>query len=284
MRFAAILHAAAVVTAFVPRAPVSRRQRALLRAGPPQYDKHDGTLSSARDGRGNTLVSVTGAANSYAPGHVLALEIEDAAGEWQRGPYTVTRATPTSFDVLLRVVGEKSKLFEAASPGTAVKYGGQFHVPVLEGVYDGAARLVLVSTGVGVGPCLGAIEGALQYAGPRLCLLSGYREAEDVCAAAHLDALAGASEGRFSWTTALSSVDGRVSAPQHLEALAADADAADTHYHLVGNGAMVKEWQAGLELAGVAAERVTVETYFNHAAEPDAAVVARIGAALREAV
>ena len=47
----------------------------------------------------------------------------------------------------------------------------------------------------------------------------------------------------------------------------ADAKIGSTHYHMVGNGAMVNEWLEGLEKAGLPKERITHETYFNHKAE-----------------
>ena len=54
-----------------------------------------------------------------------------------------------------------------------------------------------------------------------------------------------------------------------------------THFHLVGNGAMVKEVKQGLLDGGVAEEAVTTEVYFNGKAEPDAAVVEFVAEQLR---
>ena len=45
-----------------------------------------------------------------------------------------------------------------------------------------------------------------------------------------------------------------------------------THFHLVGNGQFVAEFQKGLLDGGVAEERVTTEKYFNGKATPDADV------------
>ena len=79
------------------------------------------------------------------------------------------------------------------------------------------------------------------------------------------------------------SPDGRVTAKKTVESVAARADRT-THFHLIGNGAMVNEWRAGLKGAGVPEDLVTTETYFNHKAEPDPAVVDRIAAALATTV
>ena len=71
-------------------------------------------------------MSVPGETIDYEPGHVIALEIESVADDgdddesknandtannsgWMRGPYTVSRATDDSLDVLVKVVGDKSK-------------------------------------------------------------------------------------------------------------------------------------------------------------------------------
>jgi hypothetical protein len=72
----------------------------------------------------------------YEPGHVLALEMKapqevdgdggnsktqkdaEANGGWMRGPYTVSRSTDKSIDILVKVVGQKSKQFSIAKSGT----------------------------------------------------------------------------------------------------------------------------------------------------------------------
>jgi predicted ferric reductase len=119
----------------------------------------------------------TDTAIDYQPGNVLALEIEgnlnlseleeneDAKtnGGFLRGPYTVSRATEKSLDILIKVVGDKSKMFANAEAGTPVKFGGKFKVPIVEGIQkEETKRVVLISTGVGVGPCVGAVEEALK--------------------------------------------------------------------------------------------------------------------------
>ena len=80
---------------------------------------------------------------------------------------------------------------------------------------------------------------------------------------------------RFECAYVISSTDGRISSDTALASIADIADA-DTHFHLIGNGAMVNEWKEGLGKAGVPEEFVTTETYFNHKAEADAEVVERI--------
>ena len=229
------------------------------------------------------------AANTYAPGHVIALEIEDVAapsGEWLRGPYTVTRATSETFDIIVKVVGKKSEAFAAAPLGTTLRFGGRFHTPILDGVDPSAERVVAIATGTGAGPVLGFTELAMaKRSGLRVDVFAGFRDDADVMCAAAIDDLKARHPDRLTWTDVVSAgdPDGRVSGTAALRAVAAAAAAETTHYHLIGNGAMVNEWRAGLKDAGVDDDRVTTEIYFNHKAEPDADVVARIASALKPA-
>jgi len=108
-------------------------------------------------------------------------------------------------------------------------------------------------------------------------VLAGFREAEDVCCAAAVEQLREAYPERFECRYVLSSAEGRVSSPDVLASVAQTADA-ETHFHLIGNGAMVNEWKAGLAKAGVPEDLVTTETYFNHKVEADDDVVDRIAA------
>ena len=229
----------------------------------------------------------------YQPGHVLALEIqgdnsaEDTQnnGGWMRGPYTVSRATENSFDVLMKVVGDKSREFAFAEPGTCVRFGGKFKVPIVEGIQkDNVKRVVLISTGVGVGPCVGAIEKALEDPSfPPIELHASYRKAEEIVYVDHLNNLKAQYPGRFAWKAIVSSEKGRLSASEeNLQGIASPEgyQIHDTHYHLIGNGQMVNEFKAGLGKAGVPDENLTVEMYFNHKAPVNDDVADRIAAVI----
>ena len=302
---------ATVAAAFVSPAP-GRAASPALRAGPPQYDAFDATLV-ANDvvGRASHLLRLESGATdlSYEPGHVLALEVfED--GDWLKGPYTVSRATESTFDVVVRVVGKKSEAMSRAAVGSTWRFGGKFHVPILEGVAPRATRAIcisaeaasasngdrprererdvfLVGTGTGIGPALGFAEQALE--GGRaleIDVVAGFREPADVCCQDAVQRLCCLHPDAFRAAYVLSagpSPDGRVTAKKTVESVAARADRT-THFHLIGNGAMVNEWRAGLKGAGVPEDLVTTETYFNHKAEPDPAVVDHIAAALATTV
>jgi ferredoxin-NADP reductase len=286
----------AAASAFVSPQFVAPASRVVLRAEgkAPKYDKRPASIvSNTEVGKGSNLIRVKAEDDTpvdYQPGHVLALEIPHPTeeGKWMPAPYTVSRADETSFEVLLKIVGEKSETYREAKVGSALQFGGKFKVPILEGINqgDGLKRVVGISTGVGIGPFMGFSEDALSQTDiPRIDLFAGYREQEDICSAKELDELVEKYPGRFSWTPVISTVNGHSSSPENLKLIAEGMpNAGETHYHMIGNGAMVNEWKAGLEAAGVADERVTLEMYFNHreAARPEA--VEAIGEALKEKV
>ena len=170
--------------------------------GPPQYDKLEGTLRSAEEvAQGSVMLHIdTSTSVDYEPGHVLALEvpisktrlrklknektIKDAKDNdgWMRGPYTVSRSTENTIDILVRVVGEKSSLFANSTEGTSVRFGGKFHVPILEGIdVPTTKRVCMISSGVGVGPCIGATEKALDDGSyPPIDLICSYRNKDEI--------------------------------------------------------------------------------------------------------
>jgi len=281
-------------TAFSPSRNFAIRKTKLFSGeGPPKYDKVDGLLRVEPVGEGSVMLHIDVAGDAkleYLPGHVFALEIEDKEGAskeaaanegWARGPYTISRATDTSLDVLIRVVGKKSNIFASSPAGTPVRFGGKFKVPILDGIKkDEVKRAVFISTGVGVGPCVGAIELALKDpAFPRIELYPSYRTAEESVYGSYLDGLAKTNPDKFKWKPIITSVSGRISSSE--EALrvtntGGEFGIEDTHYHLIGNAQLVVEWKEGLKKAGVPDDRITIEQYFNHKAKPDSEVVENI--------
>lgn len=277
------------------------------KAGPPQYEKHSGVLKEAEivgDGSVMLHIDFSGDKGSglikYEPGHVLALEIEypvdkiknaknaaDTAQNdgWMRGPYTVSRCNEDTLDILIKVVGDKSKAFAEAIPGTPIRFGGKFHVPIVEGITPKADRLVMLSTGVGIGPCVGAVEKLLSESSfpGQIDLYASFRYESERLYGDYLNVWSTAYEN-FRYKPLITSEVGRISATEENLQWIADATicpVANTHYHLIGNGQMVKEWKAGLAKAGVSDDNVTVESYFNHQEEPSDDVVDRIAGVIR---
>jgi ferredoxin-NADP reductase len=299
MRIVSILSTVvALGSAFVPSTNHQQRKPFVVslsaEGGPPQYETRGGILrQAALVGEGSIMlhidVVVDGVAPplDYQPGHVLALEIENPAatsadektardteanGGWMRGPYTVSRGTENSFDVLIKVVGDKSKAFEMAKPGTPVRFGGKFKVPIVEGISANSRRVVLLSTGVGIGPCVGAVEQLLadDNFSSQVDLFASFRNQPDVIYRDHLDSLMAQNSNQFQWKPVITSEMGRISASEdNVRKVLQDdiCSVTETHYHLIGNGQMVNEWKAGLAQAGVPTEKVTMEAYFNHKAE-----------------
>jgi len=206
---------------------------------------------------------------------------------WMRAPYTVTRCTENSIDIVIKVVGAKSKALANAEPGTPVRFGGKFKVPIAEGIAPNTERLVLLSTGVGVGPCVGAVEKLLSenFAGS-IDLFASFRYESETLFADYLNVWATAYES-FRYKPIITSEVGRISASEeNVKLIISNEDVcsvSETHYHLIGNGQMVHEWKEGLKRAGVPNERITFETYFNHPAEPSEDAIARIASGTRAA-
>eukprot|EP00977_Amphora_coffeiformis_P014730 scaffold4214_cov172-Amphora_coffeaeformis.AAC.1 len=299
--------------------------------GVPQYDKIDMVLVNSESvAEGSQLWTMEpkqpkdeAQIDDYQAGHVLAVEMEapddlsdghtkeDATrnGGWMRGPYTLTRCKrQKQLQILFKVVGEKTRAMAKAKPGTPLRIGGKFQTPIVQGILQAAAgkagdndrlqqqptrRVVLISTGVGVGPCIGAVE---EYLGQRqkssitnLHLVASFRTQTEVVDSSHLNDLSEQSQGLFTWTPVITSTDGRLSdSAENLRKFGvtlsnAACGLSETHYHLIGNGQLVQEWQQGLQQANVPKNRITTEIYFNHRAEQDAHRVAQIASAIRAA-
>lgn len=275
-----------------------RASARMAEGGPPEIDWQDGSLrANVELSRGTRMLTVAAAGPvAYEPGHILGLEVD--AG---KGPYTVTRcdAAAGTFDIVYRVIpdGRKTPSMEGLREGAAVRFGGRFGTPIAEGVSAGARRVVGLATGAGVGPLVGYAEAALAAAdGPEsIELYGGFRDVADVCLAAECDALAAKYPGRFSWAPSISLPVACAAAS--LSAVAAETERLSgrlthsvpsrlgttegTHFHLIGNGAFVKEFKAGLLGGGVGEEAVTTEIYFNGKAEPREEVVDLVAEAIR---
>ena len=242
---------------------------------------------------------------TYEPGHVLALEIQYNATRdthvidnktmadaqknemWMRGPYTVSAATPYTLNILTRTVGAKSRAFAQAEPGTPLRVGGKFKVPIAKGISDHTKRVVLISTGVGIGPCVGAIEQMLSSGAEyTVDLISSFRFPNQVIYKTYLEFWQEAYEGKFTFIPIVTDEVGRLSASDENMKLITDSNVCSltqTHYHLIGNGQMVNEFKQGLLKAGVPKEKVTLEVYFNHKEPVNQEAIDRIATTIKAA-
>ncbi len=310
------------------------KSRLFAEGGAPQYEKQAGILKKSECvGKGSYLLTIdyeTEQGNDneelhYDSGNVLALEIQPPSAEsddeesprpyqitektkkdsenndgWMLGPYTVSFGYGTDkikkdgFKVLVKEVGYKSHVFATSEPGTPIRFGGKFKVPIAEGIRNSAdadeteqrdltKKAVLISSGVGVGPCVGAVEELLDSSPSSIAsidLIASYRTREEICMEPNLQELqSSSSEPRFSWKPIITSEDGRLASngPEALQKhLPMEQDVStitNTHYHIIGNGQLVNEWKEGLKKAGVPPSRVTVEAYFNHSAKADSVAI-----------
>jgi ferredoxin-NADP reductase len=248
---------------------------------------------------------------------------------WLRGPYTVSFGyggvddnsdtngnTNDGFKVLVKEVGYKSHVFATSKPGTPVLFGGKFKVPIAKGIVTAAEavdddnsdnenrgetkRVVMISSGVGVGPCIGAVEELLQSPSSSsdketivsIDLIASYRTREEVSMDSALEKLqtkstdgdAASKKPDFHWKPVITSEGGRLSSngpeslrEDYLRSSSSSSSSVsavkNTHYHIIGNGQLVNEWKEGLKKAGVPSARITVEAYFNHSEEPDPSAI-----------
>jgi NAD(P)H-flavin reductase len=236
------------------------------------------------------LQAVDDWAAAYEPGHVLSLGLKLDNG-FMRHAYTVSRGEFRSrqFEHLYRVIshGRMTPLLSEVSPGTTVFFHGPFHTPIQYEIQSGAERIVLIATGTGVGPLFGYAEKTLREGETRPITLYGtFREESHICLAAELDSLA-RRYPNFGWHYSLtcpseswSGFRGRVTdwVPQEIGKNKLETH----HFHLVGNGEMVHLVRKALYGAGVARERVSIETYFNHHVEPDHLEINRLANQFRD--
>lgn len=162
---------------------------------------------------------------------------------------------------------------------------------------DPTRRVVMIASGVGVGPCVGAIEDLMKSdssASSKIAyidLIASFRTSDEIAMGVDLDKLVEEPTSMgFRWLPVITEETGRLSSngpevlrEMYLKPASSDATASpirNTHYHIIGNGQLVNEWTAGLKMAGVPSSRVTTEAYFNHAAKPDPAAVETISEAV----
>jgi len=224
---------------------------------------------------------------AFEPGHVLGLGLQQSDNTLMRHAYTVSLGRPglRRFEHLYRVIsrGRMTPHLAGLSPADEVFFHGPFHTPIQQEVRSDAERVVLISTGAGIGPLFGYAQKSLVEGETRpMTLYAGFREESHVCLTDELNLLS-CKHPNFGWHITLSrpagtwhGLTGRVTEsvpkcidPQHLGV---------THFHLVGNGEMVHLMKKALHRAGVLPPRVSIETYFNHHAIPESIAVDELAA------
>jgi NAD(P)H-flavin reductase len=219
----------------------------------------------------------------YKPGQFIGIHagLQSAEGSRTlRTPYCIV-SPPTEdrrFKLLVRLVpeGPLSYYLGGLQVGDVISFRGPVGRSMIPKEWN--SRLVLVATGVGVGPLLFLARELLEQGyDTGIVLYWGLRLAEDICLmdeVAELTALAGTAD-RFDYHLSLTQppprwtgLRGRVTEtmPPLLDSLGG------TRFYLVGNGAMIEELSVALSDMGVDRQFIYHEAFFNarYKADPEA--------------
>ncbi len=224
---------------------------------------------------------VDGLPFEFLPGYFVGIEADLADGGQCKSPYCIVSPPEAApwFQLLVRLVpeGPLSCYLAGLSVGDVIRFRGPSGKSMIP--KEIGTELVLVATGVGVGPLVSLSRHLLPGGFDRpVRLYWGLRQAEDLCLLDDLDDLA-ASHENFSYRISLSQpppswtgLRGRVTetVPPLLETLAGK------HFYLVGNGAMIEEMRLALSDIGVDDQLIHRETFFNVKYRPDPRVVGEI--------
>ena len=218
---------------------------------------------------------------TYNPGQFIGIRLNVPGKGWRKTPYCLVSPPNDEkiFQLLVRLVpdGPLSIYLASLEPGDSIAFRGptgRSMMPKQE--YE---ELVLLATGVGVGPFLFFVErlAAEGFTVP-VRLFWGLRLVEDICLVDEIEELARANPW-FSYYISLSSpppmwngMRGRIteSVPAHIPTLA------NKRFYLVGNGAMIEEISTVLSDLGVDRSFIYEEPFFNGKYKADPAVLSQI--------
>lgn len=213
---------------------------------------------------------------AFLPGYFVGIKADVEEVGTCRSPYCIVSPPndERTFQLLVRLVpeGPLSCYLSALDLGDVIHFRGPSGRSMLPKEDD--TELVLLATGVGVGPFLSLI-GHLREKGWRrpARLYWGLRLIEDICLLDELQELVD-SYHSFDYSISLSQpppgwpgLRGRVteSVPPRLTCLGGK------HFYLVGNGCMIAEMTTVLSDLGVDERLIHEEIYFNVKYKPEAA-------------
>ncbi|HWH33718.1 MAG TPA: FAD-binding oxidoreductase [Acidimicrobiales bacterium] len=230
---------------------------------------------------GLSFLVVDGQPFEFHPGYFIAIQAEADDLDKRRSPYCITSppGDDGTFRLVVRLVegGQLSDHLQGLGVGDVINFRGPSGRTMMP--RRAVDQLVLLATGVGIGPFLSLCPPLLAggFAEP-IHLYWGLRQVEDICLVDELDALA-RDHANFDYRISLSEpppgwtgLRGRLteSVPSLLGQLG------NTLFYLVGNGAMIEEVSTVLSDLGVDQRDVYQEAYFNSRYRPDAATLAGI--------
>lgn len=216
---------------------------------------------------------------TFNPGQFIGIQLQLPGYGWRKTPYCIVSPPTTDgmFQLLVRLVpeGPLSIYLGSLSVGDVIAFRGPLGRSMVPKEFD--SELVLLGTGVGVGPFLSLVK-VLTDQGFRqpIRLFWGLRLLDDLCLLDVLDGLVRRNP-RFGYQVTLSQppsgwsgLSGRLteSVPPLLPTLGG------TRFYLVGNGAMIEEMSAALSDLGVDRSFIYQEPFFNLRQKPDPASLA----------
>lgn len=217
----------------------------------------------------------------FAPGHFIGIRAE--LPEWgvRISPYCIMSppGDDRTFQLIVRLVpeGPLSCYLAALRAGDVISFRGPLGRTMVPKEDD--TDLVLLATGVGIGPVLSLAHHLLGHGfSRRFQVFWGLRQEEDICLQDELDALV-RSHGNFSYEISLSrpSPGWRGHRGRLTETVPQLVDEVDgKHFYLIGNGAMIEEVRVALSELGVSRKLIYEERYFNVRYKAHPETVARI--------
>ncbi len=219
----------------------------------------------------------------FLPGYFIAIQADDEGLGKQRSPYCITSPPDAgrTFRLLVRLVsgGDLSQYLATLELGDVLRFRGPSGRSMMP--KDEERELVLLATGVGIGPFLSLCPHLLEQGFDQpIRLFWGLRNRDDLCMVDELEALAQAY-ANFHYRISLSQprddwkgLRGRLteSVPGLLDTLGGK------QYYLVGNGAMIEEIATVLSDLGVDQRHLYQEAYFNVRHRPPPTTLAEIRA------
>ena len=217
---------------------------------------------------------------NYRPGYFVGIRTEVEELGQRRSPYCILSPPDggRTFELLVRLVpeGPVSCYLATMEVGDEITFRGPSGRSMIPKEQD--TELVMLATGVGVGPLLAVSHHLLSAGFERpITLYWGLRQVEDICLQDQLEELG--RHPNFGYHISLSQppdgwagLRGRLTetVPPLLPTLAGK------HFYLVGNGAMIEEMYAALSDMGVDELLIYTETYFNVKYRPTEEAVAEI--------
>ena len=218
----------------------------------------------------------------FRPGYFVGIQADVPGFGVRRSPYCIVSSPnpDRTFQLLVRLVpeGPLSIYLASLGEGHEIAFRGPSGRSMAKPVGD-EEELVLIATGVGVGPLIPFVEELGQRGFERpVNLYWGLRLVEDICLVDELDDLTrrypffryqiSLSQPPEGWT----GLRGRVTetVPPFISTLSGK------RYFLVGNGAMIEEFSSVLSDLGVDRHFIYEEVYFNVRYRADPAVLAEI--------